>query len=275
MRIETARAARPWREYGSSVGGSAVLHVLLILMFLYVTPKVVNNRWVGGSVIFQPVKPHEQEPIKPKNVPVRKTEMPSNEHSVTAPAPEPEHDFRPKGVHDAAQPDMLSLGKDFAHSPKDQVKTVDLSQIPVARTGGDISNSFQVPQKPGGAARRDSANISFKDAVPGMENRDGRSPAQAYLPGVPEGGSGSGQRRRNDTADNALSAGLAAQKKTDKPKVAVADVDSSKWEQIDIAGPVAQYQPDCLGVTGDVYRGNFRLRCRNDQIVMAWRKIQY
>jgi hypothetical protein len=282
MNIDTARAARPWREYGSSLGGSAVLHVLLILLFAYVTPKMIAHRWVGGQVIFQPVKAKEaQELAKPKP-PVRKFEEPPThaEAPSIAAAPPAERDFRPRAVHETAGPDMLSLGKDFAHAPQDQIKTVDLSQIPVTRSGRDVSNSFQVPQKPGGAERRDNSAISFRDALPGLENKDGRSPAQAYDPSLAPGGSGvgaGGRRRVSDTAEGALSAdlGAASKKPAAKPKSGVEDLDASKWERIEIAGPVAQHQPDCLNVAGYVYVGNYRLMCKNDQIVAAWRKKEY
>jgi len=109
------------------IGGPAPCCSFYLL--IYVTPKVIANRWVGGQVIFQPVKPKVEELAKPKNVPVRKSEALPPPSAEAPPRWEPpEKDFRPAGPHETAQPDMLSLGKDFAHSPQDQIKTVDLSQ---------------------------------------------------------------------------------------------------------------------------------------------------
>jgi hypothetical protein len=188
----------------------------------------------------------------------------------------PEQDLRPQAVREAKPlSDIANLNP--ARSPLDQIRQVDISQIPTTRTG-DMSKSFAVPQQTAGR-QTDKSNLSFKDALPGLGTKEGRSPSQAYDPNAPLGGTGSGLPggRRHGDSGSGIGTGtdltLASGKTTKTEKnTGTTAFDSTKWERLASTGPVAQWQPLCLNKTGFLEIGNFRLQCKDNQIIAAWKR---
>ena len=280
MRVDTAPTPALWRQYPSSFAGSVVLHILLIILVVYLTPKVIENKWERGKVMFEPVKPKEEQAQKKPQKIIPKAEVQPIKEEPQKQITVPDLDLRPAMRDPKSLPDNPLGSADFARSSQDQIRTVDLSQIPIARSGGDMSNAFAVPDKPG-AQRSDKSNLSFKDALPGLANKEGRSPSQAYDPNAPLGGTGSGppgggKRRGGDGVGGGIGAdvnlGGTAKKKEPEKAASVGAFDASKWERLTSTGPVAGLQPYCLNKTGRIQVGNFLLQCADNQIIAAWKR---
>ena len=97
----------------------------------------------------------------------------------------------------------------------------------------------------------------------------GRKGSNGPKDGKPLVAIGGPQGSKRGTADYGATAPVGNLRKKEAPKSGFA----GQWVSVPIAGPIAGLQPRCLNNPGDHIYGNIKIRCSNNQIILAWKKM--
>jgi len=276
MQIDATAQKQPWIVRGA-FAGSVVIHILFVLLMTAIASQIKPESYVVNLIIAD--RRPEPKPEPPK----KKTEMipPKPDKIPDVPLPPGRQDPAPIMKPDV--PSNQPLGKVVEPFLPQQLRLGPLDNSPIARDSNAVRLPASLAQQEGGSSigaigpEFAKGHSKPTDPIPNYGNISkigwsGGTGQKETSRSLNLGKIGSNANQQKDTAlDKPLADAVNAAKKTQMAQD-TGTGPSVKWIKLPSIGPVAHLQPRCMGQSGYIYVGQYRLECRNDQIVAAWSK---